>query len=96
MRVMLVVLFTETCVDTVEGEVVANCSVGYERGDAQNPSESCPSGCTLTQAAPAACNGFSDAQGEPCALNDAGTDCNVTSADCVYEPGVNETCTDSI
>ena len=87
---------SETCIDTVEGEVVANCSAGYERGDAQSPSESCPSGCTLTQAVPAMCNGFSDEQGQSCALNNAGTDCAVSSGDCIFEPGTNETCTDTV
>ena len=40
----------ETCTDTVESEVVADCVTGYTAGDAATPSTSCPTGCTLVNA----------------------------------------------
>jgi hypothetical protein len=86
----------ETCVDTVEGEVVADCATGYEAGDAQNPSESCPSGCTLTPAVAAICSGLSDDGGLPCALATDDLDCAVPTGDCHFEPGSGETCIDTV
>ena len=41
---------SETCSDTIEGEVVADCATGYTAGDATTPSTSCPTGCTQVDA----------------------------------------------
>ena len=45
----------ETCTDTVEGEVVADCATGYTVGDARYPSTTCPATiCTQVDAVAAA------------------------------------------
>jgi hypothetical protein len=43
-----VIAVAETCTDTVEGEVIADCATGYIAGDEITPSTTCPTGCTLT------------------------------------------------
>jgi hypothetical protein len=47
----------ETCLDTVEGEVVADCATGYTAGTVDAPSTTCPTGCTQVDAtsSPATC-----------------------------------------
>lgn len=40
----------ETCLDTVEGEVVADCATGYTAGTVDAPSTTCPTGCTQVDA----------------------------------------------